>query len=41
MAKMKKKSSGSYGIYGIRTAESRRNRTGLYRVFAGTTMPQR
>ena len=34
MAKMKKKSSGSYGIYGIRTVESRRNRTGLYRVFA-------
>ena len=34
MAKMKKKSSGSYGIYGIRTVESRRPRTGLYRVFA-------
>ena len=34
MAKMKKKSSGSYGIYGIRTVESRRNHTGLYRVFA-------
>ena len=35
MAKTKSKSSGKYGIYGIRTVESsRRPHTGLYRVFA-------
>ncbi len=34
MAKMKNKPSGKYGIYGIKTVESRRSRTGLYRVFS-------
>ena len=34
MAKMKKRSSGSYGSYGIRTVEAGRSHTGLYRIFA-------
>ena len=34
MAKMKKRSSGSYGSYGIRTVEAGRSHTGLYRFFA-------
>ncbi len=34
MAKMKKRSSGNYGSYGIRTVEARGSHTGLYRIFA-------
>lgn len=34
MTKMKKRSSGSYGSYGIRTVEAGRPHPGLYRVFA-------
>ena len=34
MTKMKRRTAGSYGSYGIKTVEARRSHTGLYRFFA-------